>query len=69
MERRRRLVTRTLPLTIIAVVAFSFGASAGTPGSPEKDAAKRFTEAWANDEFAAMYEELNPASQAGDHGQ
>ena len=47
VERRRRLITRTLPLAIIAVVAFSFGASAGTPGSPEKDAAKRFTEAWA----------------------
>jgi penicillin-binding protein A len=63
VERRRRLVTRALPLTIIAVVAFSFGASAGTPGSPEKDAAKRFTEAWAHDEFAAMYGELNPASK------
>jgi peptidoglycan glycosyltransferase len=63
VERRRRLITRTLPLTIIAVVAFSFGASAGTPGSPEKDAAKRFTEAWSRQEFAAMYGELNPASK------
>jgi cell division protein FtsI/penicillin-binding protein 2 len=53
-----------LPLAIVGAVAFAFGASAGAPGSPEKDAAKRFTEAWANGEFAAMYKELNPASQA-----
>jgi penicillin-binding protein A len=63
VERRRRLLTRTLPLTIIAVVAFAFGASTGAPGSPEKDAAQRFTEAWANGEFGAMYKELNEASR------
>jgi peptidoglycan glycosyltransferase len=63
VERRRRLLTRMLPLAIVAIVAFTFGASAGTPGSPDKDAAKRFTEAWANGEFAAMYKELNPASR------
>ncbi len=64
VERRRRLVTRTLPLAIVAIVAFVVGASAGAPGSPEKEAAERFTEAWAADEFAAMYRELNPASKA-----
>jgi penicillin-binding protein A len=64
VERRRRLVTRTLPLAVLAVVAFAFGAAAGAPGSPEKDAANRFAEAWAAAEFAAMYKELNPASQA-----
>ena len=52
-----------LPLAIVAIVSFVLGAAAGTPGSPEKDAAKRFTEAWANGEFAAMYKELNPASR------
>jgi peptidoglycan glycosyltransferase len=62
-ERRRRLLTRMLPLAIIAVVSFALGAAAGTPGSPEKDAAKRFTEDWANGEFGAMYRELNPASR------
>ncbi len=35
----------------------------GAPGSPRHDAAKRFTEAWANGDFAAMYRGLNPASQ------
>jgi penicillin-binding protein A len=64
VERRRRLVTRTLPLTIVAIVAFALGASAGAPGSPEREAAERFASAWAADEFAAMHRELNPASRA-----
>jgi cell division protein FtsI/penicillin-binding protein 2 len=64
VERRRRLVTRTLPLAIIAIVAFVVGAYAGAPGSPEKDAAARFAEAWAAGNFAVMYGELNPASKA-----
>jgi transpeptidase family protein/penicillin-binding protein/MecA-like transpeptidase family protein len=63
-ERRRRLVTRTLPLAIVAVVAFVLGASAGAPGSPAKDAADRFAEAWALGSFAGMYRELNDASKA-----
>jgi peptidoglycan glycosyltransferase len=64
VERRRRLVTRTLPLAIIAIVAFVWGAAAGAPGSPEKEAADRFANAWEGGHFASMYEELNPASQA-----
>jgi len=63
VERRRRLITRALPLSLIALVAFVIGAMAGTPGSPEKEAAERFVTAWEGDEFAAMYRELNPASQ------
>jgi penicillin-binding protein A len=63
-ERRHRLLTRTLPLAIVAIAAFALGASAGAPASPEKDAAARFTEAWAGGDFAAMYRELNPASKA-----
>ncbi len=63
VERRRRLVTRALPLIVIAIVAFALGASAGTPGSPEKEAAERFTEAWTRKDFAAMYRELNEASR------
>jgi cell division protein FtsI/penicillin-binding protein 2 len=64
VERRRRLVTRTLPLAIIAIVSFVVGAAAGTPGSPEKEAANRFAKDWAAGDFAAMYRELNPASKA-----
>jgi cell division protein FtsI/penicillin-binding protein 2 len=64
VERRRRLVTRTLPLAIIAIVSFVVGAAIGTPGSPEKEAATRFAEDWSAGSFAAMYRELNPASKA-----
>jgi cell division protein FtsI/penicillin-binding protein 2 len=63
-ERRRRLLTRTLPLAVIALVAFVIGAAAGAPGSPGKEAASRFAEAWAGGDFAAMYKELNAASKA-----
>jgi peptidoglycan glycosyltransferase len=63
VERRRRLLTRALPLILIAIVAFALGAMAGTSDSPDKEAAERFVKAWEGDEFAAMYKELNPASQ------
>jgi len=62
VERRRRLITRTLPLAIIAFAAFVAGAVHGSPGSPEKDAAGRFADAWEQKDFAAMYRELNDAS-------
>jgi cell division protein FtsI/penicillin-binding protein 2 len=63
VERRRRLVTRALPLIAIAVVAFVVGAVVGAPGSPDREAAERFVKAWENREYAAMYRELSPASQ------
>ena len=63
-ERRRRLVTRTLPLAAVAVVAFVVGAAMGAPGSPEREAADRFSSAWAANDFRAMYAELNDASKA-----
>jgi cell division protein FtsI/penicillin-binding protein 2 len=56
-------LTRALPLSLLAFVAFIVGVMAGKPGSPEKEAAERFVNAWERDEFAAMYRELNPASQ------
>jgi penicillin-binding protein A len=62
-ERRRRLLTRALPLIAIAVVAFVVGAMAGASDSAEREAAERFTEAWARKDFAAMYGELNEASR------
>jgi penicillin-binding protein A len=63
-ERRRRLVTRTLPLALVAFCAFIIGAIAGTPGSPEKEAASRFGEAWSARNYQAMYRELNDDSKA-----
>src|SRR5215217_2931633 len=52
-ERQRRLRQRALPLAIVAVAAFIFGAISAA-GSPEQDMAKRFVEAWANQDFKAM---------------
>jgi cell division protein FtsI/penicillin-binding protein 2 len=63
-ERRRRLLTRSLPLALVALVAFVIGIATGAPGSPEKDAANRFAEAWEAEDFRAMYTELNEASRA-----
>jgi cell division protein FtsI/penicillin-binding protein 2 len=63
VERRRRIVTRAVPLIVVAIVAFVVGARAGSPGSPEKEAAERFADAWARKDFAAMYRELNEASR------
>jgi peptidoglycan glycosyltransferase len=62
-ERRRRLLTRALPLGALALVAFVVGAAMGAPGSPEKAAANRFAEAWHQNNFPAMYAELNDASR------
>jgi penicillin-binding protein A len=61
-ERRRRLLTRTLPLAAVALVAFIIGVATGAPGSPEKEAADRFAKAWEAKNFKAMYGELNEAS-------
>jgi len=62
-QRRHRLLTRTLPLSAIAAAAFLLGAIAGVPGSPEKDAAQRFTDAWSRKDFAAMYAELSESAR------
>lgn len=61
-ERRRRLVHRTIPIALAAVVAFAVGAVSAA-GSAEEDTANRFVEAWAAQDFAAMHAELTSASQ------
>ena len=63
-ERRRRLLTRTLPLALVALIAFVIGVATGSPGDPEKDTANRFAEAWEGRNFKGMYGELNDASKA-----
>ncbi|HEX6455710.1 MAG TPA: penicillin-binding transpeptidase domain-containing protein [Solirubrobacterales bacterium] len=62
-ERRRRLLTRAAPLAAIALVAFVVGLATGASGSPEKDAAGRFADAWSAKDFKGMYAELNEASR------
>jgi peptidoglycan glycosyltransferase len=62
-QRRRRLLTRTLPLALVAFLAFVLGASAGKSGSPETEAVKRFADAWGRNDLGAMYRELNTESR------
>jgi penicillin-binding protein A len=57
-ERRRKLVTRALPISILAGLAFVGGLIVG--GDDELDAAARFAGAWERDDFEAMYDELAP---------
>ncbi|MBK5219150.1 MAG: hypothetical protein JJE35_05120 [Thermoleophilia bacterium] len=64
VERRRRLLTRTAPLALVAFVAFIVGAVVGAPGSPQVEAASRFADGWAAGNFTAMYRELNAGSKA-----
>jgi hypothetical protein len=63
VERRRRLVTRTLPLAAVALIAFVAGVIKGSAPPAHKQAAEDFVSAWARQDFAAMHAELNPDSQ------
>ena len=53
---------RAIPIFLAAGVAFGVGALSSA-GSPEEDASNRFLDAWADQDFEAMYDELSPASQ------
>lgn len=61
VERRRRIVTRVLPLIVLAVAAFVAGLLLAA-GSPELDAGNRFAAAWERGDYAAMHGELTPAA-------
>jgi penicillin-binding protein A len=63
VERRRRLLTRAVPLGVIGLVAFVVGAAIGAPGSPEKVAANHFAEAWQHKNYPAMYAQLNDTAK------
>jgi penicillin-binding protein A len=62
-ERQRRLRQRGLPLAIVAVIAFIFGAISSA-GSSEQDMAERFVDDWAHQDFVAMHDELSDSAQA-----
>jgi NTF2-like N-terminal transpeptidase domain. len=57
-ERRRRLITHTLPIIATAVAAFVTGTIAGA-GSNDLDGARRFVAAWEQGDFETMYAELS----------
>jgi hypothetical protein len=63
--RRKRLITRALPLVALALVSFVIGVVVAA-GSSEKDAVERFAQAWQDGDYGAMQAELTPASQ-GDY--
>jgi peptidoglycan glycosyltransferase len=55
-ERRRRLLTRALPIVLLAVIALVVIVRDGS----ELSAARRFAEGWERQDFAAMYAEISP---------
>lgn len=60
--RRKRLITRALPLVALALVSFVVGVVVAA-GSSERDAVQRFGDAWAEGDWAALRAELIPDSQ------
>jgi penicillin-binding protein A len=62
-ERQRRLRQRALPLGVLALIAFIFGAISSA-GSPEQDMAERFVSDWAHQDYKAMHDELSDSAQS-----
>jgi penicillin-binding protein A len=62
-ERQRRLRQRALPLGVVALIAFIFGAISAA-GSAEQDMAERFVNDWAHQDYKAMHDELSKSAQA-----
>ncbi len=64
-SRRRRLLTRLVPLAVIAAAAFAFGiVQATAPGRAERRLVTNYVTAWAHRDYAAMYALLDPATRA-----
>ena len=62
-ERRRRIVTRALPIATVAGLAFIAGAIAGHPRT-DLDPARAFMGAWEQGDYAAMYDKLSDEAKA-----
>jgi cell division protein FtsI/penicillin-binding protein 2 len=60
--RRKRLITRALPLVLLALASFVIGVIVAG-GSAEKDAVQRFGDAWQQGDWEAMRAELTPSAQ------
>lgn len=54
-KRRKRLLRRALPLALIAIVSFAFGAAVGHRPSAAVEAAEKFSLAWAERDYARMH--------------
>jgi peptidoglycan glycosyltransferase len=63
-RRRRRLVTRAVPITVLAVAAFVAGVMSATgPGRAERAFVTGYVNAWVRHDYARMYKDLDPASR------
>ena len=62
-QRRRRLLTRALPVVAICAVSFAAGVVVGA-SSPGREAAQRFADAWEAQDYDAMYAELSEDAAA-----
>ena len=60
--RRRRLITRSAPVGVLAAIGFLAGVVVGA-SSEGPEAAQRFADAWERQDFAAMHAELSPAAK------
>lgn len=54
---------RTVPLALIAIIAFAVGAAVGQRPSAAIEAADTYTSAWARQDFATMYRQLTRTSR------
>ncbi len=62
--RRRRVLTRALPLAVVALIAFIAGIVIATgPGRSERHLVTRYVQAWHRGDFATMYSLLDRASR------
>jgi cell division protein FtsI/penicillin-binding protein 2 len=63
--RRRRLLTRAVPLVAVAIAAFAAGAVVATgPGRAERRLVTNYVTAWQHHNYRQMYELLDPADRA-----
>jgi hypothetical protein len=64
-RRRQRLLTRALPVALLAVAAFAAGAVWSTrPGREERQMVTRYVSAWTHNDFAQMFALLDRPSRA-----
>jgi peptidoglycan glycosyltransferase len=59
--RRRRLLTRALPIALLGLAAFAAGLIRGAEGT-DLGSAERFADAWEGQSFSAMYAQISKAS-------
>src|SRR5579875_903346 len=63
-SRSRRVLTRTVPLVVVAAAALAFGLyEADAPGRDQRAVIRRYVQDWARADYGAMWAMLSPSSQ------